>query len=54
MKKLSFYDVRTKKKFTTDKYKTKVILNKKTHVKMKFAIAKGPKGNDCWRVLGRA
>ena len=40
MKKLNFYDLKAKKKFTTDKYRTVTKRNKRTKVNMKFAIAK--------------
>jgi hypothetical protein len=46
--KMSFYDVATKKKFMTDKYKTVVKAGRR------YAIAIGPKGNQCWRILGAA
>jgi len=51
MDKLSFYDVKAKKKFMTTKYKmkTKMVNGRKR----KFAIAKSPMtGIDCWRVVG--
>jgi len=51
---LSFYDLKKKKKFTTDKYVTKIVKNKKTKVKMKFAIADAPSGIKSWRILGKA
>jgi len=44
--KLSFYDLSKKKKFNTDKYTVKI------RNKRRFAVAKGPSGNECWRVLG--
>lgn len=53
-KTLKFYDVKAKKKFSTDKYRTTIKKNPRTKLRMKFAIAKGPSGNDCWRVLGKA
>ena len=46
--KLSFYDVKGKKKFTTDKYVTKVRKGRK------FAVADAPSGIKAWRILGRA
>ena len=46
--KLSFYDVKTKKKFETDDYK---VVEKKGRF---FAVAKSPAGkHDCWRVLSK-
>lgn len=45
---LSFYDVRNKRKFTTDKYR---IVTKSGR---RFAVAKGPQsGGDCWRIVGK-
>ena len=46
METLSFYDLKAKKKFKTDKYK---IVTKK---KRRFAIAKAPSGIPSWRILG--
>ena len=46
--KLSFYDVKGKKKFKTDKYRT---VTKKGR---RFAIAKAPSGIEAWRILGMA
>ena len=46
--KLSFYDVKGKKKFTSDKYTT---VTKKGR---KFAVADAPSGIKAWRILGRA
>ncbi len=49
MEKLSFYDLRSKKKFNSDKYKVVIRKNRR------FAVAKNPKtGNECWRILGMA
>lgn len=46
--KLSFYDVKSKKKFETDQYK---IVEKKGRW---FAVAKSPSGDyECWRVLSK-
>ena len=46
--KLSFYDVKTKKKFETDNYR---VVEKKGRF---FAVAKSPVGNhECWRVLSK-
>lgn len=44
---LTFYDLKTKKKFTTDKYKV-VIKNKR-----KFAVAKAPSGIQSYRFMGK-
>lgn len=47
MKQLKFYDVARKHSFVTAKYRT-------TNIKGRvFAIAKGVKGNDCYRILGK-
>ena len=49
MEKLSFYDVKSKKKFTTDDYR---IVTKKGR---RFAVAKSKSGpHECWRILGKA
>ena len=46
--KISFYDVKTKKKFETDDYK---IVDKAGR---KFAVAKSPAGpHECWRVVSK-
>ena len=46
--KISFYDVKTKKKFETDDYK---IVDKGGR---KFAVAKSPAGtHECWRVVSK-
>jgi len=50
--KLSFYDVKTKKKFETDDYK---IVKKTAKGKDRyFAVAKSLTGeHECWRVLSK-
>ena len=45
---LKFYDLKGKKSFTTDKYRTVVKKGRK------FAIAKAPSGIDAWRIMGNA
>lgn len=46
--KLSFYDVKTKKKFETDNYR---VVERKGRF---FAVAKSPAGShECWRVLSK-
>jgi len=47
--KLKFYDLKKKKSFTTDKYKTvtKTVRGKKR----KFAVADAPSGIKSWRIL---
>jgi hypothetical protein len=46
-KKLSFYNVKTKKKFVPTEYTVKV------RGKRRFGVAKNS-GIDCWRVLGKS
>lgn len=46
--KLSFFNVKTKKKFTSTSYR---IVNKKGR---RFAVAKTPNGFEAWRVLGKS
>ena len=46
MKTLSFYNVKTKKKFDSSSYTIQ------TRGGRRFAVAKNA-GIDCWRVLGR-
>lgn len=47
--KISFYDVKTKKKFETDDYVVKERSGRH------FAVCKSPNGgHECWRVLGKA
>jgi len=49
MMKLSFYDVKAKKKFMSDKYR---IVNKKGR---RFAVCKVPGAkHEAWRILGAA
>ena len=46
--KLSFYDVKSKKKFETDQYSVKERAGRF------FAVAKSQTGtHECWRVLGK-
>jgi len=45
--KLSFYDLRAKKKFTTSNYK---IVVKKGR---RFAVADAPSGIKSWRIMGK-
>jgi len=45
---ISFYDVKTKKKFNTSEYR---IEDKKGR---KFAVTKSPEGtHECWRVVSK-
>ena len=52
MEPLEFYDVKSKRKFKTDKYEIR-----KRDVKGKpryFAVCKSPTGTyECWRVVGK-
>ena len=48
MEKLTFYDLKAKKKFTSSKYK---VVTKKGR---KFAVAKAPSGIDSYRIMGKA
>jgi len=46
--KISFYDVKTKKKFETDNYR---VVDKSGR---KFAVTKSPAGShECWRVVSK-
>jgi hypothetical protein len=45
--KLSFYDVASKKSFTTDKYTIKLIKGRR------FAVAKSPSGNMAYRIVSK-
>ncbi len=46
--KLSFYDVKSKKKFTSDQYRVV------TRGGRNFAVTKSPSGpHECWRVLSK-
>ncbi len=47
-KELSFYDVKKKKKFKSNKYRIEV------RGKRRFAVAKTSHGTEAWRVLGMA
>ena len=42
---LTFYDLRTRKSFTTSSYRT-VTKNGR-----KFAVAKAPSGGEAWRIV---
>jgi hypothetical protein len=46
--KLSFYDVKAKKKFDASEYK---VVEKNGR---RFAVAKAPSGIDAYRILGKA
>jgi len=48
MEKLSFYDLRAKKKFMSDKYK---MVERKGR---KFAVCQSPSGSESWRIMGMA
>lgn len=46
--KLSFYDLKAKKKFNSSDYK---YVNKKGR---RFAVTKAPSGVQSWRIVGKA
>lgn len=48
MPKLKFYDLKARKSFHTDKFKTVVKKGRK------FAVATAPSGIKSWRIIGRA
>jgi len=48
MEKLNFYDLKARKKFSTDKYEVVVKKGRK------FAVADAPSGIKSWRILGSA
>jgi len=51
MPKLNFYDVKTRKKFSTDKFK---FVGKKVKGNVRyFAVAKSPNGNESWRIVSK-
>ena len=47
METLSFYDLKSKKKFSTDEYKIVV------KGKRRFAVSDAPSGIKSWRILGK-
>ena len=49
MERLSFYDVKSKKKFNSSKYVLKVMKVKKS--KRFFAVATSPSGIKAWRII---
>jgi hypothetical protein len=49
-KKLKFYDLKGKKKFTSSNYKMVTKNNKKGRI-ISFAVAKAPSGIDSWRIV---
>ena len=50
--KLKFYDVKGKKKFTSDKYK--FVTKKTKRGPVRFAVSKAPSGIQAWRIVGKA
>ena len=48
MEKLSFYDLKAKKKFMSDKYKMVVKKGRR------FAVTTAPSGIPSWRIVGMA
>ena len=51
MPQLKFYDLRSKKAFTTDKYKFETKRTKRGLVH--FAVATAPSGVKSWRIVGK-
>jgi len=49
--KLSFYDVKAKKKFMSGNYKIVMKKNPRTKSTMRFAVTTSPGGTEAWRVL---
>lgn len=47
MEKLSFFDLKSKKKFTSSNYK--LVTKSGRH----FAVAKAPSGVQSWRIVGK-
>lgn len=46
---MEFFDMKTKKKFSTDKYRVE---KRKVRGKMRnFAVAKTPSGGEAWRIM---
>ena len=48
MEELKFYDVKTRKSFTSKEYEIKI--NKKG---MRYAVAKTPSGSKAFRIIGK-
>ena len=46
MEKLKFYDLKSRKPFTTDEYEIRIRNNRR------FAVAIAPSGIESWRILG--
>jgi hypothetical protein len=44
----NFYDLKNRKKFSSSTYKFV------TKSGRRFAVTKGPSGNDCWLIVGKA
>lgn len=44
---MKFYDLKSKKSFSTDKYTTKMKKGRK------FAVAKTPSGSTAWRIVAK-
>ena len=49
--KLKFYDVKGKKKFSSDKYK--FVTKKTKRGPVRFAVSKAPSGIEAWRIVSR-
>jgi len=51
MPKLNFFDMKSRKKFVTNKYK---LVSKKTKKGVKyFAVTKSPSGIEAWRIVSK-
>lgn len=53
MKTIGFYDLRKKKKFTTDKYSLLTKKNPRTGKTTYFAKCKSPWGNESYRIISK-
>ena len=51
--KLKFYDVKSKKKFISDKYRLTKMAGKKSNRTTHFAVARAPSGIDSWRIVSK-
>ena len=53
MPKLKFYDVKKKKRFTTDRFVFKTRRNTRTKRTVYFAVANAPSGIKSWRIVSK-
>ena len=54
MASISFYDMKTRSKVNVPEGKTRSVVRGKGNRKVRMLTAKGPKGNDMYRIVGRA